>query len=200
MNRDYYFREVCAKLYPILRAEGFRGSGATLRRIQLPVIHVFNFQASSGGECCYINLGCHLNFLPTEGGGVCDPKKIAESSCAFRERVDPPAGSAFGWQYGASESAAKDSVAALVEYWRCYGRPFFERHTKFPDDFMVLVEKAVVNQPHPIDGLKFARLALRLDRSDLALALASQAVPHVPERATDLRDELDAFIKSIQSR
>src|SRR5689334_18774413 len=97
MNREYYLKSLAKTLYPTLRSEDFNGSGTTLRRLRGPLIHVFNVQGSSDSRRCYMNLGAHLDFLPSGGGRVCDPKKIKEYECAFRGRMEPPPGMAFGW-------------------------------------------------------------------------------------------------------
>ncbi|NRF72239.1 DUF4304 domain-containing protein [Aquincola sp. S2] len=67
MNRTAFFALLSKRLLPILRAEAFRGSSPTLRRVDGVVVHVFNVQSSAGGACCYLNLGAHLAFLPTAG-------------------------------------------------------------------------------------------------------------------------------------
>lgn len=78
MDRTTFMKALGARLYPILRANGFKGSGATLRRIKEPIVHVFNVQGSAGSAQCYLNLGAHLTFLPGAGGGQIDVKNLKE--------------------------------------------------------------------------------------------------------------------------
>ena len=89
MDRKHFTSLLSKRLYPLLRAEGFRGTGATLRRVSEPVVEVFNVQGSSGGDRCYLNLGVHLTFLPAAGGRIVLPGELKESHCAFRTRIDP---------------------------------------------------------------------------------------------------------------
>jgi hypothetical protein len=86
---------------PILRAEGFKGSGTTFRRIKGDLIHVVNIQGSRyGGQCC-VNLAVHFSFLPTAGGQlVTDPKKVKEYECVFRDRLHEAQESDHWWTYG----------------------------------------------------------------------------------------------------
>ena len=93
MTRTAFLKLLTRHLYPVLKAEGFEGSGQTLRRIRGPIVHVFNVQGASGGKACYLNLGAHYDFLPCEGGAFVPPAEIEESHCVFRERIDPPPGS-----------------------------------------------------------------------------------------------------------
>jgi len=48
MNRATFLKLLEKKLFPVLKAEGFVARGQTLRRIEGPVIHVFNVQGASG--------------------------------------------------------------------------------------------------------------------------------------------------------
>lgn len=50
MNRTTFLKLLTQKLFPVLKTEGFEGSGQTLRRIDGPLIHVFNVQGASGGR------------------------------------------------------------------------------------------------------------------------------------------------------
>ena len=68
IDRKTSFSLLARHLHPVLRAAGFKGSGATLRRISGPLIHIFNVRGSRSAPVCYLNLGVHLAFLPPEGG------------------------------------------------------------------------------------------------------------------------------------
>ena len=133
MDRKLFTSLLSKHLYPRLRAEGFRGSGTTLRRVEEPVVEVFNVQGSSGGDRCYFNLGLHLTFLPAEGGQLVAPRDLSESHCAFRARIDPPAGQQFGWSYGSSESEAESNASRAVLEWERQAKPFLRTtRTEWP--------------------------------------------------------------------
>jgi len=196
MERNSFLKLLAEKFYPSLRAEAFRGSGTTLRRVHEPVVHVVNIQGSSSGDGFYVNLGAHLAFLPTEGGGVCVPAKLKEYECAFRDRIDPPPAAPVGrWPYGRSVAEAEGLVRQLVQEWERQGRRFFNRYSQFPDAFAELVRGAVASPPHPRDGLKYARIAVRLQLHEEATTLATHALADASEGATALRGALTRFLE-----
>jgi hypothetical protein len=121
---------------PLFRADGFRGSGNTFRRIKGGRIDVLNVQGSSyGGKCC-VNIATHFSFLPSEGGGrVTDPKKFKEYDCTFRDRLHEANQSDHWWTYGASDAEAEASVANLIDMYKRRGAQFFARFEPFPDVF-----------------------------------------------------------------
>ena len=196
MERESFLKALAEKFYPSLRAESFRGSGTTLRRVQEPVIHVVNIQGSSSAAGFYVNLGAHLAFLPMEGGGPCVPTRLKEYECAFRDRIDPPPGAPPGtWSYGRSVAEAEAIIDELIQEWGRQGQAFFKRYSQFPDGFADLVQVAVASPPHPRDGLKYARIAVRLGLREQAISLASQALATVSDGATALRGTLKRFIE-----
>ncbi len=191
-------KSLSAQLYPILRAEGFKGSGNTLRRVNDQVVHVFNVQGSSGGETCYLNLGAHLTFLPMPGGGEPDAKTLKECECVFRDRFDPPAGSGFGWSYGHNQDELNETVAYIRDHWSIYAHPFFDRYSRFPDSFVRLVDDVDSSAVHPIELLTLARIAARVHKITRAQSLAQDALRRCPERATSLRAKLNEFIQELK--
>src|SRR5579875_1395554 len=110
-------------LFPLLRAEGFKGSGTTFRRIKNEIIHVVNIQGSRyGGECC-VNLCVHLSFLPIPGmDRLTDPKKLKEYECCFRNRLHEAREDDHWWSYGTTEAEAEASLANLIATYRRRGK------------------------------------------------------------------------------
>lgn len=199
MNRKLFLKLLSEQLYPILRAEGFVGTGSTLRRINGPVIHVFNVQgARSGGEC-YLNLGAHLAFLPSAGGGAVDPQSIDEPSCVFRDRLEPPPGPEFGWSYCASPEDAAESVAFIVSEWESVGRAFFARYAHYPQSFEALILEEDPEQVHPIKARILAGIAIELGRQARASDFLEAGLRRVPERATLLKADIVAMMDMIRS-
>jgi hypothetical protein len=130
---------------PLLRSEGFKGSGTTFRRITGEVIHVVNIQGSKyGGQCC-VNLGLHYSFLPTAGGdGVADPKKLLESQCDFRDRVHASHESDHWWSYGTTVAESEASIADLLDAYRRRGASFFKKFEPFPAVFEKITPPYIV--------------------------------------------------------
>jgi hypothetical protein len=199
MDRTSFLKRLAKQLYPVLRAEGFRGSGTTLRRIEGPIIHIFNVQGSSSGDCCYLNLGAHLSFLPPEGPPNVAPASFREPHCIFRDRIDPPLGEAFGWFYGRTPEEAADQVEFLVSEWRTQGQPFFRRYGSYPESFLTLLANPDPDGIHPRTALHYARIALHLGQLDRALSFAREGLAKAPETATYLRRDLLAVLKSLES-
>jgi hypothetical protein len=190
MNRTTFLKLLTQKLFPVLKAEGFEGSGQTLRRIDGPVIHVFNVQGATGGKACYLNLGAHLDFLPTEGGGQVAPDALEESHCVFRDRMEPPPGAAFGWAYGETKEQAEENVEFIVSEWAGPGRAFFARHGSYPQSFEQMLRETDPNQIHARTALHLARIAMHLGDRVRAQALVDAGLARAPERATSLKADL----------
>ncbi|WP_420137281.1 DUF4304 domain-containing protein [Sphingomonas sp.] len=199
MDRKFFLKLLSQQLYPVLRQEGFVGSGSTLRRINEPVIHVFNVQGASAGGACYLNIGAHLSFLPPEGGGALDPPRIDEPSCVFRDRIEPPPGPEFGWSYCTSPEEAAESVEFIVSEWECVGRAFFARYASYPQSFETLIAEQDPQQVHPAKARTLARIAMELGRYERASAFIDAALPQTPERATLLKADLVALQNAVRS-
>jgi hypothetical protein len=195
MDSQAFRQALTRHLYPVLRDEGFKGSGATLRRIAGPVVHVFNVQGSGGGARCYLNLGVHLAFL-TPGRAL---STLLEYDCALRDRMDPPAAGALGWDYGHSEDELEANARATVAAWAARGRPFFARHGRWPEDFTALVAAFDARAGHAATGLTIARIAHELGDTRRARAIAEIALANTPPRASGLRHDLAQLLSGLPS-
>lgn len=158
------FKEI---VVPVLKQDGFLGSGTTWRRVDGEVIQLLNLQGSRhGGECC-VNLGIHLTFLPIVGTGeMVQPKTITEPECEFRNRLTQPRHADQWWTYGSCEQEAIDSCHSIAELYQTQGRSFFGRLSVCPDDFLrvapdQLSDDALVRELY---GCSRVRLALALGR------------------------------------
>src|SRR6185369_13609841 len=86
-DRKTFFAALNPILGPVLRAQGFIGSGTNYQRYRDPIIQVLKIQGSRHGDGCFVNLGVHLQFLPTSVDKPVDQKKISEPECEFRIRL-----------------------------------------------------------------------------------------------------------------
>jgi hypothetical protein len=166
-ERQPFQSQVKLVLEPVLVADGFRASGTTYRRSLGEVIHVLTLQGSAhGGQCC-VSLGIHLTFLPTVGAAkTCAPSKITDPECEFRTRLAPPGDTDFWWSYGTTEHEARTSAESILHRYREVGVPYFQRFSKFPDDF-IRVSPAMLasDAPLPFPGRNTeVRRALSLSR------------------------------------
>ncbi|WP_137189917.1 DUF4304 domain-containing protein [Stenotrophomonas rhizophila] len=189
MDRAVFFGLLRQDVFPMLRREGFGGSGNSLRRMSGPLVHVVNFQASSSGGHCYLNLGVHLSFLPTPGGKDAAPDQLDEASCAFRFRIDSPDPSG-GWVYGESANQAKESVTGLASGWSHVGKAFFESYAKYPDSFVSILDGLDPSEMRSVDLLSHARIAMHLGRVEQANRLVEAGLRKCPPVASSLRANL----------
>jgi len=189
MNHKHFADLLAKRLHPILREAGFKGSGSTLRRVSVPVVHVFNVQASSSGSRCFVNLGVHLTFLPPEGGQVVEPADLTESHCAFRQRLGED------WAYGSTDEQAEASINQLVKAWQEGGASYFDRYSGFPESFFALVHEANANQINPKQGLTLARIALEIGSRARAAELAEASLSRSPAMASGLRFSLKQVLQ-----
>ena len=192
MDRTTFAKLLSARFYPVLRAEGFRGSGTTLRRLTPYGVHVFNLQGSSGADRCYLNLGCHFSFLSTLRGT--EVSSLSESECAFRDRIDPPPERPHGWYYGSSESDAIANVNRIIEEWPRQAHRFFEQYA-YPTGLAKLVAEASPDQTHPGQLLLLGRIAVQLGGGRRAAELARGGLARVNPVATGLKHDLDKLLE-----
>lgn len=191
MDLPTFQKALATHLYPVLRREGFKGSGATLRRVDAPLVHIFNVQGSAAGGRCYLNLGVQLDFLSSAGAHPLD--KLLEHDCAFRERLHATAGGGH-WHYGAAAQDCAAGAQAAVVAWEDRGRPWFARMARWPADFAALVDTFDIHTAHPARGLRMAMIARRLGDAPRARAIADAALARTPERASGLREDLRRFL------
>lgn len=167
MDASKRFHQVLkSEFATLLRADGFRGSGNTFRRINGERIRIVNIQRSqAGGKCC-VNLAVHFAFLPSDGGRpVTDPKKLKEYECTFRGRLHDGSKSDHWWPYGASEAEAEASVSWLIDMYKRRADLFFRRFEPFPDVFERIT-------PAQIDAGDFSKMPFDLTTIRAALTMA----------------------------
>ena len=198
MDLAAFKKGLARHLHPVLRGEGFKGSGATLRRVAGPLVHVFNVQGSQGGARCYLNLGVQLDFLLP--GAVRPLEQVLEYECEFRERTDPPDARALGWGFGDSPEEADANARAVVAQWEAQGRSFFARFGRWPDDFATLARNFDLERGHPAAGRSMARIASRLGDPVRARAIAEAALRNAPQGASGLRHDLRQLLAGLPAR
>jgi hypothetical protein len=102
-----------AHLSPILRTDGFTGSGRTFRRVVGEWIHVVNVQGSRYGGQFAVNLAVHPIAIPNVRGDAPDHKRITEDLCEFRRRMSAsPTRQDKWWKH---DSTAESMGAAVHE-------------------------------------------------------------------------------------
>jgi len=196
MSRDAFLAEFKRSFVPVLRIQGFRGSGVTFRRQLGLLTHVVNLQGSSGGEHCYLNLGAHLSFLAPVGGEPPDPAKLKEYECAFRTRVNPEINPSLGWSYGSNAKEINANIATLCTEYSAQGSRFFQQFASYPESFSS-VEPASLElsaTPHALASgspLIWARIALQIGNVAAARNFAKLGLAQASPRASLYRAECE---------
>jgi hypothetical protein len=198
VDRSAFLKLLAKDFYPVLRAQGFKGSGTSLRRADGLFHHIVHIQGSLSARGCYVNLGAHLEFLPNEGGNVFSPKDFDEPSCSFRDRLDPPS-SDQRWAYGASEAEAKLSIQGIIKAWNEQGREYFSRFStqRETENLEHLIEEHGRPKAHPTFNLIAAHIALHLGDQQRAFRIATSALERVGPQAGGLRLKIKEFIGSL---
>jgi hypothetical protein len=114
-------------LAPVLRKDGFKGSGKTFRAVTGDMVCVVNIQASSFGMRFFVNLAVQPLTVPDLEGETVDPRKVLQQSCEFRRRLSE-SGVDQSWDY--SDQATLDrAVIDAARLYEAIGRDFFARFT-----------------------------------------------------------------------
>jgi hypothetical protein len=198
---DRFHQLLKSDFLPHLRADGFKGSGTTLRRTLPNRIDIVNVQAwRSGGQCC-VNLGTHFIFLPSAGGSqITNWKTLKHYQCVFRDRLHEAGETDHWWKYGASEWQSKSSVANLIDTYQRRGALFFERFEPFPQAFervspagidagdLSTMPPGIFSQP--LAALIMARIMNHLGRREKCREFAEVGLRHIG-RAVALNPELE---------
>ena len=87
-----------------------------------------------------MNLGIHLTFLPTLTHEIPTPKRVEPSMSAFSQMLgmDDLERNPTYWPFGADEAEAQQSISELVNTYVTKGTAFFDRWSRWPEDFVTI--------------------------------------------------------------
>ncbi|KRR25440.1 hypothetical protein CQ14_10720 [Bradyrhizobium lablabi] len=111
-------------LAPVLKDDGFVGSGRTFRRISGDLIHVVQVQGSRYGGQFAVNLGIQPASIPDLAGNSPDATKIRPELCEFRRRLSE-AESDQWWNHAGSKESMDAAVRAAASVYATIGRKLF---------------------------------------------------------------------------
>ena len=111
-------------LAPVLRVDGFVGSGRSFRRHNEDFIQVVNVQGSRSGGRFAINLGIHPICIPDALGNSPEPLKITESSCEFRRRLSE-SGADQWWRHDGTTASMDEAIRQAAAIYQKVGRQLF---------------------------------------------------------------------------
>lgn len=108
-------------LAPILREDGFSGSGTTFRRVTAGWVQVINVQSARHGGSFAINLAIHPLVVPDLRDETPDPKTITQELCEFRRRLSET-GADQWWKYDPTEASMASAMANAATVYKDVGR------------------------------------------------------------------------------
>lgn len=111
-------------LSPVLRSDGFVGSGRNFRRVSGDFIHAVNVQGSRWGGSFAVNLGIQPRCIPDVAGNSPDPAKITEVLCQFRRRLSETMCDKW-WEHEESKESMDAAVRAAASVYTTIGRRLF---------------------------------------------------------------------------
>ncbi|WP_018623586.1 DUF4304 domain-containing protein [Kangiella aquimarina] len=127
-----FYKHINETFIPLLRQDGFKGSGQNFRRVKGDVIHTINLQNNKYGGSCCLNVGVHFTFLPVcwDSKQMPNLNKIKEVDSEFRFRVAPEGKSDYWWKFRGNGlfGSTKKSVEHLCETYKVVGRAIFSRY------------------------------------------------------------------------
>lgn len=126
---------IAMHLAPILRADGFKGSGRQFRRTVGKWTHVVQVQSHRYDSGFCVNMSIHPVGVLDFGRKVHDPKKILEVDCRFRSRMtDDPNREDQWWSHDGTEKGMCWAMILAAETYERFGRERFNLATAADSD------------------------------------------------------------------
>lgn len=150
-----------AHLRPLLKDDGYAGSGRTFRRVRNNLVQIVNVQGFSYGGRFAINLGVQPLAIPDATGKQPDPLKIKESECEFARRM-AESGVDQWWRHRSTTESMDEALRAAAEVYVRVGRPMLATLAA-PDSPIYLMK--------PDQMPNFRRLLLGFCTTDCRMAL-----------------------------
>ena len=189
-------KSIKARFAPVLRSDGYLGSGRVFRRLVGGMICIVQFQGSLDGGKFAVNLGIHpvvidvLGFMP-------DPKKLNEAGCEFRRRLTAT-GPDQWWLYW-DQSSLDLAVDDALHVYETVGRGVFVTQTGPDAPLDVITPEGFADGRLDLSGFRttdvrtawaIAIMRLAAGRKDDAKAFAQLALARLGG-ASGLRRELE---------
>ena len=194
-------------LSPVLKSDGFFGSGRPFRRISGDLIHVVNVQGSRYGGMFAVNLGIQPRCIPDVVGHAPDATKIREELCEFRRRLSEAKGDQW-WEHEGSKESMDAAVRAAASVYTTIGRRLFSELSGPESPLHKVTPTQFEAGNYSFSGFRSTKV--RMARS---LALMRQSVGNLADAsafarialanlgvAHALRAELEAFCRATESK
>ncbi len=116
-------KSIRSHLAPLLRTDGFAGSGRTFQRLANDMIQVVQVQGSKLGGSFAVNLGIHPTCIPVMGDTP--RKKMKPELCILRRRLSED-GVDQWWGHNSTSEGMDAAIMEAVSVYADFGRPAFE--------------------------------------------------------------------------
>lgn len=156
-------------LAPVLRGDGFTGSGRIFRRIIGEFVQVVGVQGSRSGGKFAINLAVHPLGVPDVLGNMPDNKKMTDSLCEFRRRL-----ASFGtdqwWSHENTMESMSHAIREATAVYVSIGRPLLAQLGGTHSPLNEITAQMLEEQPNVLQGFGSTKV-----RTALVLARMRQA-------------------------
>jgi hypothetical protein len=133
-------------LAPLLREDGYLGSGRTYRRVRNNLIQVVNVQGSIYGGSFAVNLAVQPLAVADFIGKVPNPKRIGEANCILRTRLSLLGESDQWWDHCEDEASMDFAMSSAASVYTSVGRDLMERISE-ADSPLFIIEPMQLNNP-----------------------------------------------------
>ncbi|WP_374088039.1 DUF4304 domain-containing protein [Methylomicrobium lacus] len=192
-------------LAPVLRADGFAGSGRTFRRVAGQWIHVVNIQVWRYGGQFAVNLAVQPMAIPQVCGNTPDSKKITEELCEFRRRMsESQEREDRWWQHDSTDASMASAVQDATATYTQVGRHLLNDATAKDADLNTVTPSEFAKGNFNFLGfgstecrMAFALARLRRAQGQLddSRAFAAHAFQSAGSSAILIKAEIQTFLK-----
>lgn len=140
-------------LAPLLREDGFGGTGRTYRRTVNGWVQILNVQGSKYGDAFAVNLAIHPVAVPDCIGRTVDPKKLTHDACELRQRLSED-GEDQWWAHFGERESMDEAVRCAASVYATHGRALLHRLAGNPSPLDTFTPDQLVNSMSDLAGFK----------------------------------------------
>jgi len=152
-------------LAPLLREDGFSGSGRTYRRVRDGWVQIVGVQGSRYGGAFAVNLAIHPLAIPDLTGKMPAPRTMKMEHCEFRRRLSETACDQW-WKHEATLASMTIAMEAAAEVYARTGRALLARVSGVDMPLMTVTAAEFIAGAYDFAGFSSTkvRMALALAR------------------------------------
>lgn len=143
---------------PLLRSEGFAGTGRRFYKCSGHWVQVITVQGSRYGGAFAVNLGIHHALAPDFAGNHHDPKKMSEAHCDFRRRLSETYADMW-WKHESNQASMLSAIGEATATYELKGRGYFELACSALD---LITPEALASGSYDLQGFGSTKVRLGL--------------------------------------